>query len=71
MGKGGMGGCRWEWGVVAANLWLSCLRTGRALYFFPFLRSLWDGEGRGGGMPVGVGSGCRELSVQLLRGRAV
>ena len=30
-----------------------------------FGRSLWDGEGRGGGMPGGGGSACCELMIEL------
>ena len=52
-------------GSGCCKLLIELLRTGRVSYFFPFLRSLWDGEGRGGGMPVGVGSGCRELVIEL------
>ena len=70
MGKGGVGdaGGSGEW--MARTFRTVAPRTGRTSTIRQFWRSLRHGEGRGGGMPVGVGSGCRELSIQLLRGRA-
>ena len=51
MGRGGVGGCRWEWGVVAANFPLSC--SGRAVS-----RQLGNFGGPCGMGRGGVG-GCR------------
>ena len=65
-GKGCGKGKGREWGVDAANFPLSCPGGAylRQLCIFEVpLGRRW----RARGMPVGVGSGCRELSVELPR----
>merc|ERR1712185_198973 len=70
-GEGRGGGCWWEWGVDGANFPFSCSADGPYFDNSTILGvpPAWGREGWE--MLVGVGSGWRELSIQLLRGRAL